>query len=204
MRKQVFTSNALCMHVHVCMREFVCVCVCTGMCTHVCVQVHVQVCRHMCVCVNVLVYVQVYMHMCVRVHACVQVYVQVCMHLYVCVWRFMCRCVCVCVHVDVWVCMHMCACPYRWLEVNLECHSHVPYTFLLKTRSPHFTWNLLTWHTGWWVSPRDHPISDSPILGLPNNTQLFMWVLRFKCKSLHLDHKHLTNQAILPALEFSF
>jgi hypothetical protein len=123
----------------------------------------------------------------------------------VCMPACMCMCVfvCVCVHmraymqIYVQVRMHMCACPYRWLEVNPECHFQVPSTFFSKTSSSHFTWNLLAWQTVWSVSPRDHPISDSPILGLSSDTQLFMRVLRVQCRSL-------TNQAILLAPEFSF
>ena len=53
-----------------------------GVCTHVCVCVHM--CVYMCVCVCVCVYMCVCV--CVCVHMCV----------------YMCVCVCVCVHIGVW------------------------------------------------------------------------------------------------------
>lgn len=74
-----------------------------------------------------------------------------------------------------------------------------------NTRFSSFTWNLPVWQTGWSVSPRAHPASDSPILGLPTFTSVPSSSVcsGVRCRPSDLcHHKRLPHQAVLPARTF--
>lgn len=108
----------------------------------------------------------------------------------VCVYRSTCTCVCVLedARSQPWVSF------FQVLSV-----------VFFNTRFSSFTWNLPVWQTGWSVSPRAHPASDSPILGLPTFTSVPSSSVcsGVRCRPSDLrHHKRLPHQAVLPARTF--
>ena len=81
-------SLYVCMHIHMCLWNYVCHCMCA--CTFTCVS------GTMCVTVCV------HAHSHVSLELCVSLYV--CMHIHMCLWNYVCHCMCACRDVCLCVC----------------------------------------------------------------------------------------------------
>jgi nuclear pore complex protein Nup62 len=89
---------------------------------HICVYVHVYMCKY--------VYVCTYVYMCIYVYIYVCMYVYMCVYVYMCIYMYMYACIYLCAYMKEYIyhgvyscamCVQMCA--YEYVEARGVCHT---------------------------------------------------------------------------------